>query len=106
MIRFVFTTFSAADAAAAAVRTLVEEKLAACGSILPGVRSIYRWQGSVEDASEVMVIFKTSEARYQEFEQRLIGLHPYEVPEIVSVEPEAVAEKYAAWILQSTDCGG
>jgi periplasmic divalent cation tolerance protein len=94
----VMTSFPDADAAAAAARTLVEEKLAACGSILPGARSIYRWQGKTEDTAEVLLLLKTEASSYAKLEKRLAKIHPYEVPEIMAWEPGAVHRPYAAWV--------
>ena len=94
----VLSTFPDADAAASVVRVLVGEKLAACGNILPGVRSIYAWEGGIEDTLEVAVLIKTEAALYAKLEKRLAKLHPYEVPEIVAWEPGAVAKPYAAWV--------
>lgn len=94
----VLSTFPDADTAASVVRVLVEEKLAACGSILPGMRSIYAWEGKIEDSAEVAVLIKTPAPLYARLEKRLAKLHPYEVPEIVAWEPGAVAKSYAAWV--------
>jgi len=94
----VLTSFPENETAAAAVRTLVEEKLAACGTLLPGARSIYAWQGKIEDASEVVVLLKTRSALYSKLEKRLAKLHPYDVPEIVAWEPGAVHRPYADWV--------
>lgn len=102
MIRVVFTTFSSEEVAAQIVRTLVEERLAACGTIIPKVRSIYAWEGLVEDSTEVMVVFKTGTERLASFEKRLLELHPYEVPELIALTPEAVSADYAAWVLGIT----
>jgi len=94
----VLTSFPEAETAASAVRTLVEENLAACGSVIPGARSIYRWQGAIEDNAESVVLLKTEPAHYAKLEKRLAKLHPYEVPEIVAWEPGAVHRPYAAWV--------
>jgi periplasmic divalent cation tolerance protein len=101
MIRLVLTTFANAEDAAKAVRTLVDEKIIACGTILPGARSIYRWKDAVEDAEEAVVLLKTSAERFPRLEQRLREIHPYETPEIVALDPTAVAKAYADWVL---DC--
>lgn len=100
MILLVLATFPDADSAASAVRTLVEEKLAACGNIFPGVRSIYAWQGKIEDAAEVAVLLKTRSPLYAKLEKRLSKLHPYETPEIIAWEPGAVSKPYAAWVAE------
>lgn len=80
---------------------LVESQLAACVNLLPAVESIYRWQGRVETAAEVLAIFKTTSTTWLRFEARLRELHPYSVPEIVALCPEHVAAGYAQWVEQS-----
>ena len=101
-VRLVFCTFPDAAAARQIGTALIEKQLAACVSLIPGVESVYRWQGKVESASEVLAVFKTSTAVYPAFERELAGLHPYEVPEIIAVEPAAVAEQYVSWVLENT----
>ena len=98
MVLLVLCTFPDAETAASVTRTLVEEKLAACGNIIPGVRSIYAWEGKVEDAAEVLVLFKTAPAAYARLEKRLLKLHPYDNPEIIAFEAGAAAKAYAAWV--------
>lgn len=94
----VFSTFPTADDAARVVRVLVEERLAACGTIVPGLRSIYHWEGKVADASEVQAILKTRKQDWAALMSRLHELHPYEVPECVAVRIAAGAPKYMAWL--------
>ena len=101
MIRIVLSTFADGDSAARVVRQLVSEKLAACGTIIPGVRSIYFWEGSVEDNAEVLVVFKIATANEGQFIRRLGELHPYDVPEIVSISPSQWSESYGRWIVGS-----
>lgn len=103
MVLLVFCTFPDADSAAAVTRTLVGEKLVACGTILPGARSIYAWEGKLEDMPEVLVLFKTAGPAYARLEKRLRKLHPYETPEIVAVEAGAVSQAYAAWVAAAVD---
>lgn len=79
-------------------RALVERRLAACVSLLPGVESVYRWQGAVEHASEVQLLIKTVRQRYPEVEAAVLALHPYELPELLAVEPVAGLERYLAWM--------
>jgi periplasmic divalent cation tolerance protein len=74
------------DRAAELARQLVEERLAACVNILPGARSIYRWQGEICDDQEAVLLLKTEAARVAELTARLVELHPYDVPEAVSLE--------------------
>lgn len=98
MVLLVITTFPDAEAAADVIRILVEEKLVACGNIFPGVRSLYMWEGKMEDASEVVVVLKTAGALYAKLEKRLLKLHPYETPEVLALEAGAVNRTYAEWI--------
>jgi periplasmic divalent cation tolerance protein len=77
---------------------LVEESLAACVNLLPGVASIYRWQGEVEDAAECMMVIKTTRAAWPRLLQRLPELHPYQVPELIACEVRDGLAPYLAWV--------
>jgi periplasmic divalent cation tolerance protein len=101
MIRLVLTTFASSEDAASAVRTLVEANLAACGTILPDVRSIYRWKDAIEDSGEAMVVLKTSAEKFPELDKKLRSIHPYETPEIIALDPAAVSKDYADWVIRS-----
>lgn len=94
----VFSTFANADDATRVVRALVEERLIACGNLLPGARSIYRWQGEVADQPEVVVLMKTRKQDWTALLSRLHELHPYDTPECVAVRIAAGAPKYMAWL--------
>ena len=87
----VVTTVGDRAAADRIARTLVEARLAACVQIVPGLQSIYRWQGAIEEASEIQLIAKTPRARAEALAARLREIHPYEVPEIVTIEARASA---------------
>ncbi len=100
-IRLILTTFADESAAASAVRTLLEERLIACGSLIPGVTSIYRWKETLEESAEVQVMLKTFSETASRCMARLAQLHPYEVPEIIEIEPKAVSGPYAAWLRDS-----
>lgn len=106
MIRIVLCTFPNPETARQIGTTLVEKQLAACVNLVPGVESIYRWQGKVETAGEILAIFKTTTAAFPAFERALGELHPYEVPEIVAIEPSAVAESYAQWVMAEVTTQG
>jgi periplasmic divalent cation tolerance protein len=80
---------------------LVEKQLAACVNLLPAVESIYRWEGKVEQAAEVLGIFKTTREVYPRLSEEMATLHPYDVPEIVALNPEDVAGSYARWVAES-----
>jgi Uncharacterized protein involved in tolerance to divalent cations len=101
MIHIVLTTFANAEDAAKAVRTLVDEQIIACGTILSGARSIYRWKDAIEDTEESVVLLKTSAERFPALEERLRAIHPYETPEIIALDPTAVSKDYADWIIGS-----
>jgi periplasmic divalent cation tolerance protein len=94
----VFSTFATEEDAARAARVLVEERLIACANILPGARSIYRWEGKVADAREVVVLMKTRKQDWAALMSRLHDLHTYDTPECVAVRIAAGAPKYMAWL--------
>jgi periplasmic divalent cation tolerance protein len=94
----VLSTFPDAEHAARAARILVEERLAACVSLVAAVRSIYRWQGAVQDEAESLAIIKTTPDRYPALAARLASLHPYEVPEILALPLAAGHPPYLAWL--------
>ena len=98
----VLCTFPDVQKAREVGTALVEAQLAACVNLLPGIESIYRWQGAVERAGEVLAVFKTTAEAWSAFEVRLKELHPYDVPEIVALRPEQVAETYARWVKAET----
>jgi periplasmic divalent cation tolerance protein len=97
----VLTTVGDRDAALRLARALVDARLAACVQVVDGLRSIYRWQGAVEDAAECQLIAKTPTARTEALVARLRELHPYEVPEIVTLDGRASAA-YGAWLVAET----
>jgi periplasmic divalent cation tolerance protein len=77
---------------------LVDEKLAACVSILPGAHSVYEWQGKVEKESELILLIKSRDDRLAQLERRLVELHPYELPELIAVPIEGGLRPYLSWI--------
>ena len=83
-------------------QALVEEKLAACVNLLPGVSSTYRWQGKVEKAEECLLIIKTGVSRFDVLKQRIKALHPYELPEIIALPIIHGSREYLNWITEST----
>ena len=97
----VYAIFADADEAERIGRTVVEERLAACINILAPVRSIYRWQGTVETAEEVAAILKTSESRADGLITRIAALHSYDVPCIASWPIGKILESYAGWVEDS-----
>ena len=97
-----FCTCPDADSAGRIAETLVAERLAACVNVLPGLRSVYRWKGGVERAEEVLLLIKTQTRLLQRLQERLLQLHPYELPELVAVETDFGLPEYLRWIADET----
>lgn len=83
-------------------KRLVASRLAACVNILPGLTSVYEWKGKVESESELLLLAKTTRARYPALESALRAAHPYEIPEIICVPIAAGLSGYLEWIENST----
>jgi periplasmic divalent cation tolerance protein len=98
----VLVTAPTAERAAELARTLVEERLAACGNVVPGLRSIYRWEGKVQDDAEALLLLKTTRARFDALRDRVLALHPYQVPEVIALPVEAGSAAYLEWIAAET----
>jgi periplasmic divalent cation tolerance protein len=97
----VLVTAPSAEEAARLARALVEEKLAACGNVIPGVRSIYRWEGKICDEQEALLVLKAPRKTFPALRDRVVALHPYEVPEVIALAIEDGYERYVDWIVQS-----
>jgi len=98
----VMTTLTSADEAVKLVRALLERRLIACGTVLPGGRSMYRWQGKISDEQEVVVLLKTRSARLEMLQIAFDELHPYKVPELLALSVTAGNAKYLEWINAET----
>lgn len=83
-------------------RALVEERLAACGNIVPRIRSIYRWDGAIQQDDEVLIILKTERARAESLRERVVALHPYDVPEVLVLPIVGGHAPYLEWVARST----
>jgi periplasmic divalent cation tolerance protein len=94
----VFCTVSHRREADRLAQTLVKEKLAACVSIIPGLVSIYQWQGKVEKSKELLLVIKTSKALYSRLEKRIQKLHSYSVPEIIALPVFKGSASYLQWL--------
>ncbi len=94
----VLTTMASDEEAVRFVRTLLERRLIACGTMYPGARSLYRWQGKIADEREVVVMLKTRSARFESVREAFSELHPYKVPELLALPVEAGLDKYIEWI--------
>jgi periplasmic divalent cation tolerance protein len=97
----VLVTCGSAGEAKKVARAVVEQRLAACGNIVPRMHSIYRWKGKVESAGETLIIFKTSRRRFPALRRAVQRLHSYDTPEIVALPVAAGAQKYLAWLADS-----
>jgi periplasmic divalent cation tolerance protein len=98
----VLSTCGSPEEAERLARLLVDRRLAACVNIVTPVRSIYRWQGAVEDAAEWLLLIKTSRARFEELSETLRAAHSYEVPEILALPAVAGSHSYLDWIGRET----
>jgi periplasmic divalent cation tolerance protein len=94
----VLTTVASEDEAVKFVRTLLERRLIACGTLLPAARSLYRWQSKIADEREVVVLLKTRSARLESLQTAFGELHPYKVPELLALPVSAGLGKYLDWI--------
>lgn len=102
--RFIYMTAPDEESADRIAEALVSERLAACVNILPGMKSVYRWQGHVRRGTEVVVIAKTSARRAHDLRNRVLALHPDETPCVVAlpIETAASAPEFLAWIMDET----
>jgi periplasmic divalent cation tolerance protein len=96
--RIVMTTVASAEDAARLGRTLVEERLAACATVLPSAHSVYRWQGKIDSSDETLLLLKTATDQLSALESRLQELHSYETPEFLVIEIEAGSRSYLKWL--------
>jgi periplasmic divalent cation tolerance protein len=98
----VLVTTPSAEQAALLARSLVEERLAACGNVLPAIRSIYRWEGALHDDEEALLVLKTTRDRLEALREAVLRLHPYRVPEVLALPVEGGNAAYLAWIVEAT----
>ena len=101
-VKIVMCAFPNVEQARQIGTVLVETQLAACVNLIPGIRSIYRWEAKVEEQEEVLAFFKTTLARYPELQQTLVEMHPYEIPELVVLDLAEGLPAYLQWVLSST----
>jgi periplasmic divalent cation tolerance protein len=102
----VLCTCPSAEEAGRIAHALLDARLAACVTSLPGAQSWYRWQGAVESAQEWLLLVKTTHERYETLERTLASLHPYEVPEILAFEASTGLPAYLAWVARETGTSG
>ena len=99
--RLVLTTTANPDEATRLARALVEERLAACATLIPAVQSIYRWQGEVESSTETLLLLKTGPDQLAALEGRLHELHSYQTPEFLVLAVDAASQPYLDWLQES-----
>ena len=97
-----FCTCPDPDSARRIADALVAERLAACVNLVPGLRSVYRWQQGIECSDEVLLLIKTVAARRDALCARIVALHPYELPEVLAVEASGGLTAYLDWVSEQT----
>ena len=98
----IFVTSGSSKEALKIGKTLVEDELVACANIIPQVRSIFHWKGEICDESEILLIMKSKAALFEKIVERVIELHSYEVPEIISLPILSGSKDYLHWIAEVT----
>lgn len=98
----VTVTASDADWLASLTRDLVEARLAACGNVVPSVRSLYAWEGAIEDETESLVILHTRASLVPNLIEAIERVHPYDTPQVIALPVLAASEGYHRWVLDST----
>ncbi len=101
-VRLLLTTCPDRETARALARALVEERLVACGNVVPDVLSVFRWKGAVQEAGECLLLLKAPADGVDAAAGRLAELHPYEVPELLVLAVERGAGSYLRWVLEET----
>lgn len=98
----VLVTAGSAENSVEIARAVVAERLAACANVIPGIRSIYRWQGKVVDEGEWLLVLKTRRSSFAALEARVRALHAYETPEVVALDVAMGSAPYLDWLLAET----
>ena len=101
-LALVLTTAPSRTAAEALAGQLVEERRIACANLVPGVGSVYRWEGATRHEEEVLVVMKTVASEVERLFDRIAELHPYDVPELIAVPVAAASQAYCRWVRQET----
>ena len=98
----VFCTCASPEEAGKIARAIVEQRLAACVNILPGIRSIYRWRGAIEDSAEVLLVIKSRRDLFERLQHAIRAVHSYEVPEIIALPVVGGLAAYLDWLEKET----
>jgi len=97
----VFMTVASADEARRIAKELVDQHLAACVQILPAIESVYRWKDEVQREKEILILAKTTAARFDDLEKAVRAMHSYDTPEIVAVPVSKISEPYREWLIEN-----
>ena len=98
----VYITAPSQEEAKSLAQALVKEKLAACVNIIPGIQSVYQWDNAIQTDQELLLICKTRTERFETLKKRVQALHPYDVPEIISIPVQNGSEPYLNWVRENT----
>lgn len=101
-VQVVLCTVPSEEVGASIARTLVEERLAGCVNLVPQIRSIYRYEGKLEDERELLLVIKTAVDRYAALEERIRALHPYALCEVIALDVAQGSGPYLAWVIAGT----
>jgi uncharacterized protein involved in tolerance to divalent cations len=99
----VFVTAPSGKEGEKIAQALLEDKLAACVNIIPGLKSMFRWKGEISTEEEVLLLIKTKDRLFEKLKRRVIELHSYDVPEVVALGILAGNEKYLDWLKRETE---
>lgn len=97
-VRVILVTVPDLEEGKRIARAVVEERLAACVNLVPGVLSVYRWQEGVEEAGEVLLVMKGTADGFEPLRARVVELHPYDTPEVLALPVPEGDERYLAWL--------
>jgi periplasmic divalent cation tolerance protein len=100
-VRLVLVTVPDVDAGCILARGVVQDRLAACGNVIPGLTSVYRWDGELQEDSEALVLFKTTEGALGDLKRRVLELHSYEVPEFLAIPVTDGHALYLEWVREA-----
>lgn len=92
------------DHAERIARTVLEERLVACVNVVSGVKSLYWWKGEIQNDPEALLVIKTPTTQYAKLEQRLLEIHPYDVPEVLSLDVVDGSRSYISWVKEAANC--
>lgn len=101
-VRVVLVTAPDRETGRKLARAVTEARLAACGNVIPGLTSVYRWEGRIEEDEEVLILFKTTESSLSSMMDMIVELHPYEIPEFLALHVSTGHLPYMEWVLRET----